>query len=816
MADTDETHNSAFQTVADGLFQPEKELFIAPIRHHSPACAWALRALIRELRPRAVLIEAPIDFEAQIELLLDRATKPPVAIAALIERPVGEQGPAECGGPGHARLAAYYPFCAHSPEFVALRVAHAVDADAQFIDLPAGAKALLRPRSSDRPIPLADEPRFDAGGYVAALASKLGCRDGYELWDHLFETRVGQSDWRGFFRDVAAYCAGVRAATPEAELEAGGDFEREAHMAARVFEALQNGGPVVVVVGGFHAPALIARLADEAIRETPNPAPPARHYLIRYSFAALDVLNGYAAGLPQPGWYDGLWRAANTSGGPPNWRDLAVERATGFACRMRAQGAPIAVPAQVEMLRVAESLARLRGRPGALRHDLIDGLRAALLKGEGVGGDVWTDRFLADLRGDALGDVPASAGSPPLVEDARRRANANRLDIQDGARRRRKLDIRRKPAHLAASQFLQAMTLLETGFAVREIGPDYLNDARTDLLFEEWSYAWSPQVEGRLIERAAAADQVPGACLAELYRRRREILETGHGDDLDAMLGLFAHGLLAGLGARLGPYLTAVASDIQSRGEFAAVARALRRLHRIAIARGPLAPPPALDLDGVRQASYLRLVFLCDDLPRTRPEAIGERLTALRLVADLLRGPENEAFDRALFDAALDRVSRADPPPEILGAALAVAVFATAEGPVRLLTAVEGRLHGAVPDQADRIGVLRGLLSADPTLLWRVEGLLDQVDGFLLGLDENAFLELLPHLRLAFTALSPRETDQVAARLANRHGASAGAFAQQRIAASEQDLTRGAEIERRLAASIRADGLQAWLRQGAS
>jgi len=134
--------------------------------------------------------------------------------------------------------------------------------------------------------------------------------------------------------------------------------------------------------------------------------------------------------------------------------------------------------------------------------------------------EIWRERLLEFLRGSALGDVPASAGSPPLVEDARRRALSHRIDLSDGASRRRRLDIRRKRSHLAASRYLHAMTLLNSDFAEMRSGPDYLHGIRTDLLFEEWSYAWSPRVEGRLIELAARAS--PGTLLQRVLRCRRD------------------------------------------------------------------------------------------------------------------------------------------------------------------------------------------------------------------------------------------------------------------------------------------------------
>src|SRR5215510_16037496 len=115
----------ALAALARALDQPGRGLYFAPIRHHSPACAWAVRALIREVRPKHVLIEAPDDFSPHIDLLAHAETKPPVAIVALVNE-----------GKSH-RVAAYYPFCVHAPEYVAVREARVAGAEVRFIDLPA-------------------------------------------------------------------------------------------------------------------------------------------------------------------------------------------------------------------------------------------------------------------------------------------------------------------------------------------------------------------------------------------------------------------------------------------------------------------------------------------------------------------------------------------------------------------------------------------------------------------------------------------------------------------------------------------------------
>ncbi len=785
--------------VRAALRQPDRNLFLAPIRHHSPACAWAVRQLILDVQPDHVLIEAPVDLETHIDMLVEPETKPPVAVAAIVEKDKD------------ARLAAYYPFCTHSPEYVALVEGRAAGANVRFMDLPSADKAMSA-TPTDRPsLVVEDEALFDRGDYIAALCRELGCRDGFELWDHLFESRLGQPDWRDLLADIGSYCAAIRAATPEDAIESSGDIARESHMRAILEETLEQGGTTVVVAGGFHVPALVDAGHGPRTKLPGGARDAAKSYLIRYGFGALDALNGYGAGLPQPGYYDYLWQRANAAGGGLPWRQTALDLISAFGEHLEAEGHRISVPAQVEIVRVAEGLASMRGRPGAGRHDLIDAVRTALVKEEVGAREIWTERLLAFLRGTRIGDVPASAGSPPIVEDARRRARANRIDVSDGARRRRRLDIRRKPAHLEASRFFRAMTLLESGFAELETGPDYLNGVNIGRLFEEWSYAWSPLTEGRLIELAMYGDNIADACLHLLESRREAMREDGRSRDISALAGLFAEGILAGLGARLASFLGLLGSDIQDSTDFELVASALRRLHYIAQASGPLGIPDELDLDAAQQIAYHRLVYLCDDLPATNEEQEQSRMEALRLTVEMLRDPAAAMFDHGLFDAAIDRVADANPPPQLLGAILAICVQAGRREANVICSAIEGSFAGTVEEQRDRIGVLRGMLYTAPELLWSSQAVLEVVDKLLTGMSDSEFLELLPHIRLAFTALNPREADKLAGLLADVHGGRITDFMGQSSSLTAEDLDRGIQLERVLQASIQADDLSAWL-----
>src|SRR4029077_5945470 len=114
-----------------------------------------------------------------------------------------------------------------------------------FMDLPH--YALLKPRSNEAP-PEAKPPESHAverkdelliveSGFYQELARAAGYRSWDEAWDSLFEMR-DFADAENFRRELATFCAAVRATAPEERMATDGTRERERFMLKAIHATL--------------------------------------------------------------------------------------------------------------------------------------------------------------------------------------------------------------------------------------------------------------------------------------------------------------------------------------------------------------------------------------------------------------------------------------------------------------------------------------------------------------------------------------------------------------------------------------------------
>lgn len=614
----------------------EQGVYLAPVRHHSPACAVAVRRAVEELRPAVVLIEGPEEYTRLVPELLHEETHPPVAVLSL---PEGR------GVPGGA---SFYPLASFSPEWVALRTASAVGADVRFCDRPATERD---PSVSAAVAPATDGPAVSAArqetpgeqdpfartlmserylahsASVAALARRLGCRDHDELWDHLFESRSPDAlvDWRTLFDDVFAWAALSRLDYEDEVLAADGSLDREARMSGRAAEAAglsphapgtphapsTPSGPVLVVTGAFHTLALAEALAglpegDPVRRRWPDGGygSPATGdaWLIRYDHERLDGLRGYGAGMPSPGFYERLHAAhardvetgtvrgagagavtaaaitadAGEGPGPGVATEVLVDVARAAADR----GHQVSTPQVAAAAVAASRLAELRLRPVPGRTDVLDAITSCFVTDDGgIGPERPLGLAIAEVFGGrAVGRVPEGGAVPPLVRDARERVRAVGLDIETTVPRTARLDARRTPAHRARRQVLALLDLLDCGFGRQLSGPDHVAGRGLGLIGEEWEYCWTPVVEARLVELSHLGATVDAAGVTLLRQEEERLRADGAQAAADGVAVLVARAAVVGLTEHLPRLVGLLTRTLDTDRDLGSVVAGARRL----------------------------------------------------------------------------------------------------------------------------------------------------------------------------------------------------------------------------------------------
>ena len=802
-----------------------------PVRHHSPACAWHLAGLIRKLLPSTILVEGPTSFTPLIPTILDRDTRPPIAVYTHfidVERKLSKAPEGELDT-GPARFAAYYPFCEYSPELIALRCSMEVGARVEFIDLDYADQVLAEHHAASKSIKprietLMREHRLQQSHYLKSLAERSGCRDFNEMWDHLFEADFQSRSTDAFMCEVATYCYFARIDAAPESLEADGTLAREAAMAAGIDRAVAsrgpNDGPILVVTGGFHTVALpfltanASKLAPTAKRSSDA----VQQALIRYSFEQLDALNGYEAGMPSPSYYNQFWRelsAGNLSPHSEIATSILVE--IGNLTRERDMQVALSVADEIAALQQASLLASFRGHSGPTREDLLDGVRSCFVKGGmDAEGTVIMGIVAHVLSGKEIGNVPAGAGVPPIVASFRREAERSRLDIQDSLKRRVTLEIYRKPQHRRTSRFLYSLSFLRVPFAALAAGPDFVRGTGLERIHEHWQYSWSPMTEGGLVEAAIYGATVEEAAINRLREAIARLDEEGKGRSAVVAVSMLLHACRMGLHRHTFDLLALITSRIGEEPSFVGAVSAANQLLLLWQSREPLEAHSLVEVPQLLQAAYLRACYLVQALAQCPEDEVPATLDCLASVRELLTAAPDGLLDADLFwDAATGILTSPNQSHStystIAGAVAGLLHTAGRMNQAELDSLVVGSLFG-ISDSQRRVGFLRGLMKTCRETAWQNRPLIQSLDAILCEWNETEFIEALPSLRLALADLTPRETDRVALLVAGLRGEqSLGEVVH--LETTEREFDRNRRITALVLDSLQIDGLGHWVQE---
>ena len=705
------------------------------IRHHGPGSARSLVAALTEYQPDAVLIEGPADADPLLRWVLADGMTPPLALLAY--------------APDRPQTAAFWPYAVFSPEWQAMIYAVRRDIDVGFCDLPAAsmlARWSLRPPQADdldEPEGVTDEtpsaPPLEQYDPLAILAEAAGYDDPERWWDDLVESRLDSSSPFPMITDAMAELRMIMAPGSHDHREA----RREAYMRQKIREALKRGRErVAVVCGAWHAPVLRWPLPPAAADARTLRGAPRRKITVTWvpwTHQRLASATGYGAGVASPGWYHHLWVA----------RDQPIVRwLAKVAQALRTRDLPVSSAHVIEAVRLAETLASLRGRPLAGLAEVTEATRAVLCDGDELSVRYVTDHLVV---GQALGSVNDGVPTVPLEADLTRICRTLRVR-REAQVRVHDLDLRR-PIDQARSQLFHRLRLL----GLQWIAPAESAVQSQGTFRETWQSLWQPEYSVAIVEASVWGTTVESAATARVH----QIIEEGSLVELtqavERCLLADLPGALDGLLATLADKAALDADVVHLMDALPALARAQR-----------YGDVRQTDTTALRKVSEVLVVRICAGLRQAVATLDAANAATMRRRIDEVNAAISllaESVKERWLDTLAPMIDRTDVQGLLLGRIVRLLLDAKRldDAPVRLQRALSAGVSAA-----DKAAWVDGFFADGALLLIHDAELRSLLDEWVCQLDDAQFTDMLPLLRRTFGTFAAAERQAIAERISVR------------------------------------------------
>lgn len=456
------------------------------------------------------------------------------------------------------------PFLNTSPEYNALMEAKKRNIESSFIDLPYG-EILIHTAENmgiwkKREIAsYSDDYYLSENKIFQVLCEKTGLRNFEEFWEKFFEIDALYINSEEFVARMMSYCYLIRQNTLKEKMQEDGCLIREQHMAYHIKEASAKYKHILVVTGGFHTLGLYELMEGE--KKIPkvklhNFSEDIQNvYPMCYSLEAADALNGYGAGMQNPGFYEMVWQGMKEKS--PLKEDVSLlstyKLDTCFQamcqecrivknpafCRRRILNrldsvtvctigvnsndvSNIYSDAVLDILlktakagnkenflitmsdissavTMYKGLSLLRDKKAPGLYELYDSVQGCFVKGELNAASEIPLRILRKIAtGSKIGKLCANAPKTPLLINFEELCMKYKLKRNTIIKQKVELEIFSKSHHRKLSRFFYQMGFLETDFVKRIKGADIIQNTDRNRIREVWSYSYSIKTDAAL------------------------------------------------------------------------------------------------------------------------------------------------------------------------------------------------------------------------------------------------------------------------------------------------------------------------------
>ena len=717
----------------------DDSLLLLGIRHHGPGSSASMLRALEAFEPDVLLVEGAPECEGLLGYMQDEQLKPPVAQLIYAE--------------DDHRDSVFYPFTEFSPEWQASMYAGANDIEVKYIDLPqAHSLALARQRREN---PEAEGDAIDSlelkQDPLDMLALAAGFADGERWWEHVVEQQTGDMD---VFTAIFEAMSTVR---EEMTKDAGVSYReqlREATMRKAIRQARKEYPKVAVVCGAWHLSALVAnvKVKDDNALLKGLPKLKLQSTWIPWSYGRISYKSGYGAGVTAPGWYHHLWQYFQTN--DDRRQQIAASWLTGAARLLRSQGFDVAPASVIDAVRLAESLAALRGSPKPGLDDMNEAIQALFCFGDATPMTLLNEKLMVSER---IGTVPPDLPKAPLSQDLDKQVKTLRIK-RTAVEQQLVLDLRKENGQQRSALF-NRLALLGIQWA------DCQSSGQGKGTFKEiWQLQWQVEFELDLIEKSAWGNTIASAAAGyaiDGVKRSEHLAEICEWLNKLLLCNLplaIPHAIQA-LEQR-----AAVVSDIS---ELMGALPGLIKIFRYGDVRNTDTGQLGHVIDSFVTRICIGLAKACGQLDH---DAAKQMATALDEVTESLNILQNPTYLDDWF-GTLAKLGEMDGVQSVLaGRSFKLRLNADRIGGEDAAVAFAYALSRAQEPQhaADWI---EGLLAGAGLLLVHDERIWSVLDNYLCGLADDVFENTLPLLRRTFAGFAMPERENLI-RKANMTGSS--------------------------------------------
>ncbi len=804
----------AIEPIFQEAFSYSKQVVYFPIRHHSPACSYHLLKCLEEFKPECILIEGPEGANEMLDVMTDADTEAPFAIYYSYKDSKGyvseEKEAYKC----------YYPFLDYSPELVAARYGVKHGVNTVFFDLPY-AEILISSEENKGLRKKEDKNNYNDDYYLASnrffksLVERTGVRNFDEFWEKYFELKGLTISTDEFVKDMLHYCVLSRMNSDDMRLKEEGCLAREAYMRKNIEAAKGKYSRILVVTGGFHTYGLMESVpgdvvgCDEQDMKSSNgissnsSATLKLHkitqddqgvYLMSYSMEAADGLNGYASGMPHPSFYQDVWQELEkivtdgTKDGNGNdksivsadnvdssdsefvkfgighiYKDTVLKYIVNVGKAVRKKEGYLSTYDEICAYNMADNLAMLRGKefPGA--YELYDGVLSSFVKGEyNFATSLPMDILRKQLTGMKIGKLCKNAKIPPLVQSFEELSRKYKLKIGTSVKNEVTLSIFSTKRHREISEFMYQMTFLDTGFAIRQKGPNLRLKKDRNLIREIWTYKWSTQVIAELIDKSVHGGTLEEACVSIAKSKLKEDMNSSAASDI--LIQMFE----MGLSEQLSGAILRLEQLLGQDEDFFSLVNAFSNV--IMLDELSTLYQSDIDIKPLITAVYRKVMYTLPHMHQVKDENLAETMGAVKSLNSILGRKEYEKDLGSFIDILEGLVAKKDINPGLEGAIRGVLYGRGRLTAMEVGKACAGYMSGTKEKKLRAATFLRGVFFTARDLIFAGDTFLRIIDEFLLGVEDADFMQLLPQFRIAFSYFTPAEIDKLGGKVAAMYG----------------------------------------------